>query len=129
MVGIELRFEFAGFADRFQAFVKLAAQKIRQRMRDRMTGSRTGRLYRRSGNSGFARMHRASAPGESPANDTGAYSRSLAVLMRSSLEAQIVTNLGYPAVLERMNRPLARPSVDETLPDLAHDLTRILNQR
>lgn len=107
-------------------FVVLAAQKIRRRMRERMEEPKTGRLYARKKGESFLRFHRASAPGESPAKDTGAYSRSLEVVRKSSVEAAIETNLDYPEILEtKKNRPLWLVSVKDVLPELEEDLRRM----
>lgn len=129
MISLELKSEkdLPDFDDVLSRFVVHAAQKIRQRFRERMTEPKTGRLYRRKRGDGFTRFHRASAPGESPATDTGAYARSMTVTKRAALESAIETNLGYPEILEsRKNRPMWKVTVDEMMPVLENDLARMM---
>lgn len=110
-------------------FVAGAAQKIRSRMREKLHEPKHGRLYARKRGAGFSRSHVASAHGEAPASDTGAFERSLTVIRKSTLEADITTNLGYPAILEdpqKLNRPLWLATVDEMLPVLENDLMQAM---
>lgn len=111
-------------------FIRFAAQKIRMRMREKMHEPKSGRLYARKRGEGFRRAHRASAPGEAPASDSGAMERSLTIVRKSSLESLITTNLDYPVFLEdpqKLDRPLWLATVDEMLPELSNDLAQMLN--
>ena len=106
-------------------FITQAAQKIRQRMRNKLVEEKHGRMYARKRGEGFTRAHRASAEGEAPASDTGALSRSLEVIKKNSLESEITSSLGYAGILEdpqKLNRPLWQASLDEMLPILEMDL-------
>lgn len=58
-------------------------------------GAKTGRIYRR-GNI----EHRASAPGESPANDTGTLINSIYYKQNTKLQATIGSRLNYAYYLE-----------------------------
>lgn len=128
MFEVRIKTNFPPYADILARWVKMFAHKVRQRMRERLRGAKHGRVYPRKSGTGFSRFHRASAKGESPATDTGAYDRSLSIIMRNSMEASIQTNLGYPFILEEhMNRPLAKPSVEDMLPEGTADLQRMLN--
>jgi hypothetical protein len=130
MLAIKISTIFPDYEGRLARWAMLAAQKIRRRMRERMDEAKHGRVYARRRGGGFQRFHRASARGESPARDTGAYDRSLNVVRRGTLGAAIETVLGYPLILESikgLNRPLVRPAVEDTLPELATDLERMLN--
>lgn len=110
-------------------FPSKAAQIIRQRMRERLGEPKSGRLYKRRGGQGFSRSHRASAQGESPATDTGAYDRSLKITKGDAFGAAIETNLNYPAILEtKLNRPLWQPSVNDVLPELEKMLAEMLQK-
>lgn len=128
MITLRIRLNFPDYADRVGRFVVQAAHKIRERMRQRMTGTRTGRMYLRGKGFGFTKWHRASAKGEELAKDTGKYSQSLNVIRKSSVEAAIESNLVYPFALVKRGRVLAKPSVAELMPELGHDLEVILNQ-
>jgi len=106
-----------------------APQKIRSRMKEKLRERKTGRLYSEQGGEGFTRAHRASAEGEAPAGRTGALERSLKIVHPGTLESEIVSALGYPAILEdEMNRPLWGASRDEMIPILENDLLQAMTQ-
>lgn len=112
-------------------FVATAAQKIRQRMREKLHDQKHGTLYAKNRGEGFTRAHQASAPGEAPASDTGAFERSLNIVRKGTLEADLETNLGYPGLLEfgtgkMQPRPLWLAAIDELLPVLENDLRRAM---
>ena len=66
------------------------------------TGSRSGRLYG---------SHRASAPGEAPANLTGDLAASIRIERPSRLRRRVVVDEPYGAILElRKSRPFLLPS-------------------
>lgn len=129
MTAIRLEITRIGEAPDYDAvmsrFITQAAQKIRMRMRRKLTEPKSGRLYSRKRGEGFSRSHRASAEGEAPASDTDALSRSLDVIKKNSLESEITSDLGYAGILEdpqKLNRPLWQASLDEMLPILEMDL-------
>lgn len=68
-----------------------------------------------------AKLHRASAPGEAPAVDTGKLRNSASVKMAGKNAAELSFTAGYAAVLEfggahMAPRPFVQPSVDEERP-------------
>lgn len=100
-------------------FVRKGAAYIEGQLKSSMAEPKTGRRYPR-GKDGY---HIASAPGESPAVDSGNLTGSIVQLFPSTLEARIGTPVEYALYLEegtsRMEaRPLWQPTVDEGLPTL-----------
>lgn len=100
-------------------FVRKGALYIEGQLKTSMAEPKSGRSYRR-GKSG---THVASAPGESPAVDSGNLAGSIAVLMESTLEAKVGTPVDYSLFLEegtsRMAaRPLWERTARESLPTL-----------
>lgn len=117
------------FTDALSRFINQATRKIRKGISNRMRQSKSGRVYLRGKGQGFSHSHRASAPGEAPASDTGAYERSLSIIRLSSLESAIETNLVYPELLEEGTprikpRPMWGVVVDDLIPELEQDLVR-----
>lgn len=98
-----------GVADGIEAVKNNAVKKI-------LTGSKTGRIYRRRGVS-----HQASAPGESPANDTGRLAQSARTeLDTAEIKGTAIFSTAYAAALEFgtndgkiLPRPYARPALEE----------------
>jgi hypothetical protein len=91
-------------------------------------GPKTGRTYLRGTVS-----HRASAPGEAPATDTGALVSSVAYSKVNELTAQIESRLPYATFLEfgtvNMDpRPSWQPSVDAAAPKLQQRVTAALGR-
>lgn len=89
-------------------------------------GPKTGRLYQR-GNI----QHRASAPGQAPATDTGTLVSSITFRRVSALTADIESRLAYAAMLEfgtaRMDpRPAWTPAVEEKRPDFVRRVTNAI---
>jgi phage gpG-like protein len=91
-------------------FVQTSAAEIGEAARAAMGGPRSGRLYG---------THRASAPGEAPANRSGKYLSSIEVLKGASLEAMVGASVPYAPILEYgLNRPLWNKVLTEKLPTL-----------
>lgn len=95
--------EIAAIAAEAEAGIKL---KIQQ-------GSKSGRIYTRG-----KRAHQASAPGESPASDTGALLGSIYSERETDLTYTVGSRAVYAAYLEygtrkMAERPFFRPVVDE----------------
>ncbi len=95
-------------------FVKKGSAYIEGQLKVSMAGAKSGRMYG---------THQASAPGESPAVDSGNLAGSISVIMASSLEAKIGTNVEYATYLEngtsRMaQRPLWEKTATESIPML-----------
>jgi hypothetical protein len=81
-------------------------------MKMSMTGPKTGRTYKRRG-----RSHTASAPGESPAVDTGFLINSIQTTIKSDTQAEIVIAAEYAEALEFGSskvaaRPFVRSAID-----------------
>lgn len=95
-------------------FVVKGAAYIEGQLKPPVAEPKSGRMYG---------THRASAPGESPAVDSGNLKGSITTIMASSLEAKIATPVGYAKYLEdgtsRMAaRPLWERTATESLPTL-----------
>lgn len=108
--------------DRIQAAteraVSAAADEIAAELKAKIAAPKSGRVYRRNGG-----LHRASAPGEPPANDTGALAGSIAVIQSASLETAVGTSVNYAQFLESGTsrlapRPLWERTLTEKLPSL-----------
>jgi HK97 gp10 family phage protein len=89
-------------------------------------GPKTGRTYLRGTVS-----HRASAPGEAPATDTGALVSSVAYSKVNELTAQIESRLPYATFLEfgtvNMDpRPAWTPAVEQAAPKLQQRVIRAI---
>lgn len=93
---------------RASQIVRKTAYDIAGRAQADMSRAKSGRMYG---------AHRASAPGESPAVDTGALKNSIAVEMDTPVRAIVSVGAEYGLYLElgtrRMAaRPFLRPAVD-----------------
>jgi len=107
-----------------QAFFRLGKDLVKDSKQLIIKGPKTGRLYRIKGRS---RRHRASAPGEAPANLTGALQKSLDFKIKGADSLEFGSNpnkfgglteatANYAKVLEEGNRrikkrPFIRPTV------------------
>lgn len=90
--------------------VQGTCRRIEQRAKTSMTGAKHGRTYRKGAIKGRSKadrgstigykFHRASAPGEAPAVDTGVLMNSIRVQMTSDVEGMVYTNTDYAPVLE-----------------------------
>lgn len=112
--------------DALEQFVKDGAVYIEGELKRRIAVPKTGRAYKR----GKTRVHIASAPGESPASDSGNLIGSIGPpIYPSTLEAVIGTAVEYAGYLEsgtrRMAaRPLWQRTVDDAIPTLEKMLER-----
>ena len=102
-----------------ERFVVKGAAFIEGELKTSMAGPKSGRMYG---------SHRASAPGESPAVDSGNLTGSIQQIFPSTLEAKIGTSVEYALYLEygtgRMAaRPLWETTAKESLPTLEKMLT------
>lgn len=102
-----------------ERFVKKGAAYIEGEVKRSMAEPKTGKAYKRGDS-----FHIASAPGESPAVDSGNYIGSIQQIFPSTLEALIGTNAAangfpYPVHLEtEMERPLWEKTARDALPTL-----------
>jgi len=90
------------------------------------SGSKTGRVYIRNG-----RSHRASAPGEAPATDTGALVNSIRALKRNRFLYRVNVGQLYGVYLEfgtsRMApRPFLTPAVEKERKDFMKALRDLI---
>lgn len=111
--------KIAGVEKGLQRFVKKAAAVIETGVKTAMAEPKHGRAYKRG-----SKVHIASAKGEAPAVDSGAYLGSIQTIYPSTLEAVIGSNAAangfpYPVHLEEvMERPLWEKTAKESLPTL-----------
>lgn len=111
-----------------ERFVKKAAAHIEREVKTSMAEPKSGRRYKRG-----SKVHVASAPGESPAIDSGNYIGSIQQIFPSTLEARIGTNAAangfpYPVHLEDEDNEMRRPLWEKTAKDELPTLERILRQ-
>ena len=92
---------------------------IERRIKISLTGPKSGKLYPRRGKTrrGGRRMHRASAPGEAPATDSGFLMSGIRAHMQSSTTGVITIAAPYAIWLEEgtrfmLPRPFIRPAID-----------------
>lgn len=113
--------------DRFAKVLMISAVNIAEGAKDQIQGGppRTGRIYRKAS----GRLHRASAPGEYPASDTGQLVNSIHAVKVSGLSVRVGTVATHGKLLEegttRMaKRPWLTPEVTKEIPNLRSRLLR-----
>lgn len=131
MIKITIEGKIKDFLADLSRFISWAVQHLRRRMREKLNGKKSGKLYPKRRGQGFVGFHQASAPGEPPASDTKAFENSLEIQKKGSLEWFLFSNLGYPGLLEEGTkfikpRPLWLTTVDEEIPTLENELARVL---
>jgi hypothetical protein len=90
--------------------VEAAAIEWRNGIVECLTGTRSGREYRKPGTRA---MYRASRPGEAPASVTGRLRSSYRVRVISDTEAEVGSPLDYAEKLEKgTSRMLPRPHIE-----------------
>jgi hypothetical protein len=117
----------------FEAVLKTAIDvngDIKKRIQ---RGPKTGRIYLRGPGQNLSREHRASAPGEAPATDTGRLVNSIDFKMEGPLTATVSSFLAYAAYLEfgTQNiapRPAWVPSVEAARPKFKKRLEEALRK-
>lgn len=111
-------------------FVRKSAAHIEGEAKSSMAEPKSGSEYKRKA----GKVHVASAPGESPANDSSNLTGTIQPIFESTLEAKIGTPVEYAAYLEEgtenmEERPLWETTVEESLPTLetllANEIRRI----
>jgi len=92
----------------FREVVKGGAQLIRgEAIKSIQTGPKSGRIYEKYNP---RRTHRASAPGQAPASDTGNLVRNIKVKQKDQDTVEVESNAPYSAFLEfGTSKMLARP--------------------
>ena len=105
--------------------VNATIHRIEARTKASLSGPRSGREYRR-GKHG-TRIHRASAPGEPPATDTGNLANSIGSRMTGRTEGEVTVTAEYAAALElggvhMAARPFLGPAVRAEWPEFINAL-------
>ena|SRR3990167_5737045 len=83
-----------------------------------LSGSKSGRIYKRRNKSGGITLHQASAPGESPASDFGTLVSSVRGFVEKRFTAALEAATAYAAALEfgsRKRHILPRPFMNRAL--------------
>lgn len=109
--------------------VSKTAEDVERLWKTAMEGPKSGRVYRKTSGRRRGRRggrstvhHQASAPGEAPAIDTGAYHGAVRARMKGEFTAWVTPGpLRYPAILEfgsrkMAKRPAAVPAAEEAWP-------------
>ena len=96
-------------------------------VKESMNGSKSGRSYRRGDN-----YHQASAPGQSPAIDTGVLVNSIQHEFPKSLLGVVYTNVHYGPILEygsikMAERPFMRPAANKIWPEFLKNMTEVFD--
>lgn len=110
---------FAKVEKAVSRFIRKGTVYIEGELKSSIAEPKSGNSYPR----GASGEHIASAPGESPASDSGNFIGSIGPPMFATLEAKIGTPLEYPVYLEEGTvhiepRPLWEKTVQEVLPTL-----------
>lgn len=139
--------EFNHFAQYAEGMATVAHQavmttihRIEARAKASLSGGRSGRTYRkgaiesrRKANRGEIvgyKFHRASAPGEAPATDTGNLANSISSRMTGSTEGVVEVGAEYAAVLELggahvLPRPYFDPAVKAEWPEFVAAMEQV----
>lgn len=130
---VTLRSRFPEITDRMRdkisAIVRKSTEQIATNAHDSMAQSKHGVVYKRNG-----RSHHASAPGESPAIDTGRLSRSLKERYPDPFTGEVVSDEEYASILEyggknMAARPFLGPARDGERPFFYRDIANcIMNE-
>ena len=113
---------------------------IERRMKISLTGPKSGRIYRRAGKQYVTKkgdikrrkptFHRASAPGEAPATDTGFLMNGIRARMDSPIQGTITIAAPYAIWLEAGTRfmeprPFIAPAIEGALERLGNTVTSL----
>lgn len=94
--------------DALDAIVRTVAFSIERRVKTSMVGPKSGRVYKRG-----KRKHRASAPGETPAIDTGNLINSIRTFAERPARWAVGVGAYYGLILETsLLRPFLGPAVE-----------------
>lgn len=107
-----------------QGFFRLGARLKLEMNRAVLAKNKSGRVYIRTDRSGRRRLHRASAPGQTPANRTGNYRRNIGFQIRGSkqLEFGVRNGAKYAVFLEKgTSRMKPRPGVGNAVKATTRD--------
>lgn len=97
-----------------KGFYLLGKELVKTARAGVMNPPKTGRIYRYKRESGRYKNHQASAPGEYPANETGAYRKSLGFEVRGGRQMEFGSDSEYGAYLEKgTSRMGPRPTLQK----------------
>lgn len=87
--------------------------------------------YRTDGPANLSLTHRASAPGQAPASDTGTLTGSIYVERRGEYAVTVGSRLAYAAYLEFGTRKIAKrpawiPAIEKNRPEFEAEINRII---
>lgn len=113
--------------------VRVTIARIEARYKGALSGPRNGRVYQKRQYKGKI-LHRASAPGEPPATDTGNLAGSIYSRMTGNLTGEIGATAEYAAVLELGGahiapRPALTPAVKAEWPEFEAGLRKLIRDR
>ena len=97
-----------------QGFFRLGARLKQEMNKEVLKKNKSGRVYTRKDKAGRRRRHRASGPGQTPANRTGNYRKNIGFQIRGTrqLEFGVRNGADYAGFLERgTSKMKARPGV------------------
>lgn len=124
--------------------VRVTVKRIEARYKASLSGPRSGRTYRkgailskRKANKGQVigyKFHRASAPGEAPATDTGNLAGSIYSRMTGKLTGEAGSTAEYAPVLEfggahMAARPALTPAVKAEWPEFENGMKTLIKDR
>lgn len=116
--------------DEALARVTMASEHLRTKILEKLSGSRSGRVYRVPGT---GRSYVASAPGEAPAVRLGGLRRSVRAKVerrRGEVLGEVGTDLDYGLFLERGTRRMApRPWLGKTYEEEKEALEEIIGDK
>lgn len=101
-----------------QGFFRLGARLKQEMNKEVLKKNKQGRVYLSKDRAGRRRRHRASAPGQTPANRTGNYRRNIGYQLRGASELEFGVREGapYAEFLEEGTRRMSpRPGVGNTV--------------
>lgn len=134
---LDLRRAFAKLEERarkrVEQSIKASGKNINKDVGDAIRRSKkTGKVYSRSAGN-LSDTHRASAPGEAPANDTGNLASQIYFRQDDRLTVTVGSRAKYAAALEFGTskidpRPAWVPAVERERPKLLARLTRVLSE-
>lgn len=133
-----LQRDFSRISDETRAKLSLAvkatALDIDRDVKKRIQGGpKTGRIYSRGSGQNLSATHQASAPGESPATDTGTLVSSQYFKQPSELTATVGSRLAYAYYLEFGTRTIAArpawiPAIEAITPKFTQRVDKALKE-
>jgi len=111
-----------------KAFYFVGKNLMSEFSRQVLEKNKTGRIYIRRTRSGAKRRHRASAPGETPANRTGTYRKGIGFKVQGAKQLVFGNDVEYAGFLESgTSRMKPRPGLSNTIKASERDIIRNLS--